>query len=117
MNAKSIILIIIAIITLILLIFSMVYIFNRKTDSGISENPAERKACPAIAKICPDGSAAEMDPKNCEFKACQEENSEGRQDDIIGGDRDEHGCIGSAGYQWCEEKNKCLRIWEEGCGR
>jgi flagellar basal body-associated protein FliL len=34
---------------------------------------------------------------------------------ILGGDRDEHGCIGSAGYSWCEKKNKCLRQWEEEC--
>lgn len=34
---------------------------------------------------------------------------------IVGGDKDEHGCIGSAGYSWCEEKQKCLRIWEETC--
>lgn len=34
---------------------------------------------------------------------------------IVGGDKDEHGCIGSAGYSWCEAKNKCLRIWEEKC--
>jgi hypothetical protein len=34
---------------------------------------------------------------------------------LIGGDRDEHGCIGSAGYSWCEEKKKCLRSWEEEC--
>jgi hypothetical protein len=34
---------------------------------------------------------------------------------IVGGDRDEHGCIGSAGYSWCEAKQKCLRIWEEKC--
>jgi len=34
---------------------------------------------------------------------------------IVGGDRDEHGCIGSAGYSWCASKNKCLRIWEEEC--
>lgn len=34
---------------------------------------------------------------------------------IVGGDRDEHGCIGSAGYSWCEVKQKCLRIWEEKC--
>lgn len=33
----------------------------------------------------------------------------------VGGDRDEHGCIGSAGYTWCEKKSKCLRIWEESC--
>jgi hypothetical protein len=36
-------------------------------------------------------------------------------DNIVGGDRDTHGCIGSAGYTWCEVKNKCLRIWEEKC--
>lgn len=34
---------------------------------------------------------------------------------IPGGDRDEHGCIGSAGYTWCEAKQKCLRLWEEQC--
>jgi putative hemolysin len=33
----------------------------------------------------------------------------------IGGDKDIHGCIGSAGYSWCEAKQKCLRIWEENC--
>jgi hypothetical protein len=34
---------------------------------------------------------------------------------IVGGDRDEYGCIGSAGYSWCEPKQKCLRVWEEAC--
>jgi hypothetical protein len=34
---------------------------------------------------------------------------------LVGNDRDEHGCIGSAGYSWCEGKNKCLRTWEESC--
>jgi hypothetical protein len=34
---------------------------------------------------------------------------------IIGGQRDAHGCLGPAGYSWCESKNKCLRIWEESC--
>jgi len=34
---------------------------------------------------------------------------------LLGGDRDAHGCIPSAGYSWCEEKQKCLRIWEENC--
>ncbi len=33
----------------------------------------------------------------------------------LGGDRDAHGCIPSAGYSWCESKKKCLRNWEEGC--
>ena len=34
----------------------------------------------------------------------------------IGGERDEHGCLLMAGYTWCEAKQKCLRVWEEGCG-
>lgn len=37
------------------------------------------------------------------------------EEKIIGGDKDEHGCIGSAGYTWCEPKQKCLREWEEPC--
>lgn len=31
-----------------------------------------------------------------------------------GGDRDEHGCIGSAGYTWSPLRKKCIRVWEEG---
>lgn len=34
---------------------------------------------------------------------------------IVWWDKDEHGCIGSAGYTWCAVKNKCLRTWEEKC--
>ena len=33
-----------------------------------------------------------------------------------GSDRDAHGCIGSAGYSWCEDNQKCQRSWEEACG-
>ncbi len=29
-----------------------------------------------------------------------------------GSDRDAHGCIGSAGYTWCESTGKCERPWE-----
>lgn len=34
---------------------------------------------------------------------------------IVGNDRDAHGCIPSAGYSWCEVKQKCLRPFEEKC--
>jgi len=40
---------------------------------------------------------------------CQKEQA------ALGSDRDEHGCITSAGYSWCEEKQKCIRQWEEPC--
>lgn len=35
--------------------------------------------------------------------------------ELIGGQKDEHGCLIGAGYSWCEPKQKCLRAWEEGC--
>ena len=34
---------------------------------------------------------------------------------LVGNDSDSHGCIGTAGYTWCESKQKCLREWEENC--
>ncbi len=37
------------------------------------------------------------------------------ENQIVGDDKDEHGCIPSAGYTWCEAKQKCLRPWEETC--
>jgi hypothetical protein len=34
---------------------------------------------------------------------------------LIGGQKDEHGCLIPAGYSWCQIKQKCLRTWEEVC--
>lgn len=34
---------------------------------------------------------------------------------MAGNDSDAHGCRASAGYSWCEAKQKCLRSWEENC--
>jgi len=31
---------------------------------------------------------------------------------LVGGDRDAHGCIASAGYSWCTRENACVRPWE-----
>lgn len=30
----------------------------------------------------------------------------------VGSDSDEYGCIGSAGYSWCERTQQCERPWE-----
>lgn len=35
------------------------------------------------------------------------------EEGMVGNDKDEHGCIGSAGYEWSEAKQKCVRPWEE----
>lgn len=34
---------------------------------------------------------------------------------LVGGDKDKHGCIPSAGYRWCETKGACLQSWEQRC--
>ena len=34
---------------------------------------------------------------------------------IVGNDVDEFGCIGSAGYEWCEVLGDCIRPWETTC--
>ena len=33
---------------------------------------------------------------------------------LVGGDRDDHGCIPSAGYTWSEALHQCVQIWEVG---
>ena len=35
------------------------------------------------------------------------------EDELVGGDKDEHGCIASAGYSWNITKQECVREWEE----
>lgn len=32
----------------------------------------------------------------------------------VGADKDEHGCITSAGYTWSEIKNGCIQVFSEG---
>lgn len=32
----------------------------------------------------------------------------------IGNDRDEHGCLASAGYTWSEVQKDCIRLFEKG---
>ncbi|PKH07393.1 hypothetical protein [Moritella sp. Urea-trap-13] len=34
------------------------------------------------------------------------------QPEVIGGDRDAHGCLPAAGYLWCERTQTCERSWE-----
>ncbi len=34
--------------------------------------------------------------------------------EAIGGDKDTHGCLPAAGYQWSVLKNDCIRLFESG---
>ncbi|AJQ55848.1 TPA: hypothetical protein F3L15_21515 [Aeromonas hydrophila] len=33
---------------------------------------------------------------------------------LVGSDRNSHGCIGSAGYQWSALTKQCVRLFEQG---
>lgn len=43
--------------------------------------------------------------------ACKTDNQ------LIGGQRDDHGCLGPAGYSWNETEKECVRSWETGADR
>lgn len=44
--------------------------------------------------------------------ASDESAADGKQTPAVGADRDEHGCIPSAGYRWCAKVRECVRPWE-----
>lgn len=46
------------------------------------------------------------------LSACNGQKPDGTP--TVGGDRDKHGCIGSAGYQWSELRGECIRLFEAG---
>ena len=49
------------------------------------------------------------------FSACKESGeTESTAAPLVGGDRDEHGCIASAGYRWSRVQQRCIRPFEEG---
>ncbi|MFH2021021.1 MAG: Kazal-type serine protease inhibitor [archaeon] len=54
---------------------------------------------------CEDGMNIFSDETGC---GCQIAANE----PIIGGERDEHGCLGPAGYSWDSEIGACTRAWE-----
>jgi len=64
----------------------------------------------AVKYLNPQKSAVQN-----EFANSVNNNEETTDNNLVGGDKDKYGCIGSAGYSWCEQKQKCLRIWEEVC--
>lgn len=52
-----------------------------------------------------NGLVAQTDPVN--------QNQNATQAPIVGGDKDTHGCIGSAGYVWDANQKVCVRPWEK----
>ncbi len=66
--------------------------------------------CPFVKQTDSHGCAVIEEPA-CTNR-CGAVVDTGAPDITTGGDIDAHGCIGSAGYQWCEKEMKCERPWE-----
>ncbi|VVC02862.1 Uncharacterised protein [Candidatus Burarchaeum australiense] len=69
-------------------------------------------SCPVVG---PDSMSAECKQLTLGSNCAQVDICNATASPMPGSDRDEHGCIGSAGYSWCESSQKCIRIWEENC--
>ena len=52
-------------------------------------------------------------PKKEEVKENPKQKVE-EQEELEGADRDEHGCISSAGFSWSELQQTCVQLWEAG---
>jgi len=82
-------------------------------------------ANPASVKCEKDGGKLTIvDTQEGQIGICQLKNGElceewayyrGECPVLVGGDKDAHGCIGSAGYTWCEVRKECIRPWEQNC--
>lgn len=62
----------------------------------------------ALAACGPDTARGGAD------NARADENGPAIEIDMVGGDRDSHGCIGSAGYVWSNLRAECVRLFEVG---
>ena len=48
----------------------------------------------------------------CSGELSSEPDAQTKDPSAAGSDRDAHGCITSAGYQWCAKEKECKRPWE-----
>jgi uncharacterized protein YxeA len=103
--------ILIGIIIFLILITALIYWTNltEKKQTILNQNSTIKKE-ETIKK-----SEIPSPPTIPSFEEFENNKQIENADLIVGDDKDEHGCIGSAGYVWCEEKQKCLREWEEEC--
>lgn len=103
---KKILIITAAILFVALLVAGTMLLLRGKEDTWICQNGVwEKHGNPS--------SPMPMEPCPAQNSSGPIEENSGKR--LIGGDKDEHGCLTPAGYSWCETKQKCLRKWEEIC--
>lgn len=62
-------------------------------------------------------SIAAIYNKDVEVKITEiPDNTQNIEPQMVGNDRDEHGCMGSAGFVWSNVLHRCVRLFEEGVG-
>lgn len=103
---KKALIIIVAILFIALVTAGVLLLLRGKEDSWLCQNGVwEKHGNPS--------SSMPMEPCPAQNSSGLIKENNGKR--LIGGDRDEHGCLTPAGYGWCETKQKCLRSWEEIC--
>ncbi|MDP2812208.1 MAG: hypothetical protein Q8O32_00755, partial [bacterium] len=68
-----------------------------------------------ILSACSIGNQGSLNENENSLPLNENVSNEQSDEQLIGGDKDEYGCLIAAGYSWCEPKQKCLRTWEEEC--
>ncbi len=86
------------------------YFYNNNTETWWFNLDTEKPGCAPACVVSEETKTTEINWRCTGLIIPEEETTP-----IVGADKDEHGCIGSAGYNWCESKQKCLRTWEEEC--
>lgn len=105
MFKKSILFLALLFILLFLFFFTLRF-FSGNEDDWICENNNWVKH---------GNPSSKMPLEGCGEPIVEETTPSTTEEKIIGGDKDEGGCLIGAGYSWCELKQKCLRVWEEPC--
>ncbi|MDD5041798.1 MAG: S-layer homology domain-containing protein [Candidatus Peribacteraceae bacterium] len=88
-------------------------------EAACGNGKCEPGEAPTCSTSCPSGNTQENCFVSCSGGTCPEDCRTPEQSDLqlqqIGGQIDAYGCYTSAGYRWCDAKQKCIRIWEEKC--
>lgn len=91
----------------------------KKDEVVINEYMANMNVSSFEECVAAGNSIMESYPRQCRAKDGQlfvEDISgdvqAGDNNNLIGGQTDEHGCLGPAGYSWDEEAGACVRSWE-----
>src|SRR4030042_3802184 len=109
---NAVIIVLLAIIVLLLVVLGTILFLRGSEDTWICEGgrwPHHAKPSQSMPQM-PCGAPSSESANQPESVPAGDEKPE-----LIGGRKDEHGGLTPAGYSWCEQKQKCLRVWEEDC--